>query len=179
MELATKSVSFSSNDTMYRQVDGISMGSILANMFVGFYEKLLFDRFPKSYIYLRYVDDTIACFSSRNEALSFFHCLNDLHPSLTFTMDEEKKANYHVLVKRHLFGFVTCIYRKLTFTGLYLSCDAFAPKSRKVNLIVSHSGLLRFVRITRLKANLNRLKIYFEYWVFWRSHCWHQWQNCS
>ena len=28
---------------------------------------------------------------------------------------------------------------------------------------ISHSGLLRFVRITRLKVNLNRLKIYF--WV--------------
>ena len=52
IELATKSVAFSFNDTMYRQVDGISMGSplgpILANIFVGFYEKLLFDRFPKA-----------------------------------------------------------------------------------------------------------------------------------
>ena len=47
---------------MYRQVDGISMdsplGPILANIFVGFYEKVLFDRFPKPYIYLRYMDDT-------------------------------------------------------------------------------------------------------------------------
>ena len=59
MELATKSVSFCFNDTMYRQVDRISMGSplgpILANIFVGFYEKLLFDRFPKLNIYLHYV----------------------------------------------------------------------------------------------------------------------------
>ena len=75
MKLTTKSVSFNFNDTMYRQVDGISMGSswgpIIANIFFGFYEKLLFDRFPKPYIYLRYVDDTFACFCSRNEALSF------------------------------------------------------------------------------------------------------------
>ena len=66
MELAIKSVSFSFNDTMYRQVDIISMGSqwgpILANIFVGFYEKLLFDMFPKPYIYLRNVDDTFAYF---------------------------------------------------------------------------------------------------------------------
>ena len=84
MELATKSVPFSFNDTMYRHGDGISMisplGPILANIFVGFYEKLLFDRFPKPCIYLRY-EDTFACFSSRNKTLSFFHCLNDLHPS--------------------------------------------------------------------------------------------------
>ena len=94
MELATKSVSLSFNDIMYRQVDSFSMGSplgpILANIFVGFYEKLW--QVPKPYIYLRlrYVDGTFLYFSSRNEALSFFNCLNDLHPSLTFTMDEEK-----------------------------------------------------------------------------------------
>ena len=140
IELATKSVSFSFNDTMYCQVDGILMdsplGSILANIFVGFYEKLLFNRFPN--IYLCYVDDTFACFCSRNEALSFFHCLDDLHPSLTFTMDEEKDNKLpflDVLVERSLFAFITSIYRKPMFTGLYLSWDAFAPKTRKVNLI--------------------------------------------
>ena len=57
---------------MYRQVDGISIGSplgpILANIFVGYYEKLPFDRFPKPYIHLRYLDDTFAYFSWRNEA---------------------------------------------------------------------------------------------------------------
>ena len=73
MELTTKSVSFSFNDTMYCQVDGISIGSpsgpIFADIFVGFYEKLLFDRFPKPHINSFYVDDTFACFSSRNETL--------------------------------------------------------------------------------------------------------------
>ena len=59
IELATKSVSFSFNDNMYRQVDGISVGSplgpILANIFVGFDETQHFDRFHAPYIYLRYV----------------------------------------------------------------------------------------------------------------------------
>ena len=140
MELATKSVSFTLNDTMYRQVDVILIGSpwgpILANIFVGFYEKLLFDRFPRPYIDLRYVDDTFPYFSSCNEALSFFHCLNDLYPSLTFTMDEEKDKKLlflGILFEHRLFAFVTCIYRKPSFTGLYLSQDAH--QSRKVNLI--------------------------------------------
>ena len=139
IELATKSVSFSFNDTMYHQVNSISMGSslgpILANIFVGFNEKLFFDKFPKHYIYLHYVDDPFACF---NEALSFFHCLNDLHPSLTFIMDEEKDNKLpllNVLVEHHSFAFVTSIYKKPTFNGLYLSWDAFTPKSKKVNLI--------------------------------------------
>ena len=94
IELATKSVSFSFNDTIYRQEDDISMGSplgsVLANIFVWFYEKLLFDRFSKPYIHLRYVDDTFAYLCSRNDTLSFFQHFNDLHPSLTFAMDEEK-----------------------------------------------------------------------------------------
>ena len=54
--------------------------------------------------------------------------MNDLHPSLTFTMDEEKDNKLPFLD-------VTSIYRKPMFTGLYLSWDAFAPKSRKVKLI--------------------------------------------
>ena len=169
MELVTKWVSFSFNDTMYCQVDGISLGSpfgpIFLNIFVGFLEKLLFERFSKPYIYLRYVDDTFTCFSSYNEALSPFHCLSDLHPSLAFAMDVEKDNKLlflDVLVECCSFAFVTCTYRKPTFTGLYLSWNAFACKSRKVNLIkVSH--IQAFLRFFWVKVNLNELKIYF--WV--------------
>ena len=61
IEIATNSVSFSFNDVMH-QMHGISMGSplgpILANIFVGFHERQLLEKFPKPYIYLRYVDDT-------------------------------------------------------------------------------------------------------------------------
>ena len=96
MEIATKSVSFSFNDVMYRQIDGISMGSPLGpNIFVWFHERLLFEKFPVPFIYLRYVDDTFVSFRLRNKALMFFHKLNDLHPSLSFTMEEENSNNYH------------------------------------------------------------------------------------
>ena len=142
MEIATKSVSFSFNETMYRQIDGISKGSplgpILANIFVGFHEGLLFERCSRPALYLRYVDDTFACFSCRDEALEFFQMLNNLHPSLVFTMEEEHTNTLpflDVLVERHQSNFVTSIYRKPTFSGLYLSWDSFAPKARKINLI--------------------------------------------
>ena len=127
---------------MYRQIDGIRMGSplgpILANIFVGFHERLLFEKFPKLFIYLRYVDDTFVGFSSRSEALNFFHKLNDLYPSLSFTMEEEnsnKFAFLDVFVERSELVFLISIYWKPTFTGLYLSWDAFPSKSRKLNLI--------------------------------------------
>ena len=82
-------------------------------------------------------------------------------------MDEEKDNKLpflDVLVERRSFAFVTSIHTKPTFPGLYLSWDAFAPKSRKVNLIKCLS--FRAVKIcsdNKIKANLNRLKIYF--WV--------------
>ena len=113
------------------------------------------------------MDATFTCFSSHNEVLSLFHFFNDLHPFLTFSMDEERVNKLQfldVLVECCSFAFITCIYRKPTFLGLYLSwillllSPIWFTRSS-----VSHSGLLRFAQITRLKANLNRLKIYF--WV--------------
>ena len=127
---------------MYHQIDGISMGSprgpILANIFVGFHQRLLFEKFPKPFNNVRYVDDIFVCFSSHNEALKFFHKLNDLHPSLSFSMEEEnnnKLPFLDMLVERGESVFLTSVYRKPTFTGLYLSWDVFAPRSGKLNLI--------------------------------------------
>ena len=127
---------------MYRQIEGVSMGSplglISADIFVGFQERLLFERFPKPFIYLRYVDDNFVSFNSRNNALLFFDKLNNLHSSLSFTMEEEtinKLPFLDVLVERCDFSFLTSVYRKPSFTGLYLSWKSSAPRSRKLNSI--------------------------------------------
>ena len=108
------------------------------------------------------MDDTFACFISRNEALSFFQRLNDLHTSLTFTMDEEKDNQLpflDLLVKRRSFAFVTSIYRKSKFTGFFLSWDAFAPKSRKVNLIKCLTfRALKICSVNRIKSEFEQIK---------------------
>ena len=81
---------------------------------------------------------TLVSFSSYSEALKFFHKLNDLHLSLLFSMEEEKSYKLpflDMLVERSESVFLTSLYRKPMFTGLYLRWDAFAPKSRKLNLI--------------------------------------------
>ena len=127
---------------MYCQIAGVSMGCpldpILANIFIGFQERHLFDGFLKPFIYLRYVDDTFASFRSRNDVLSFFDKRNKLHYSLRFTMEEENNGELpflDVLVKRCDSSFLTSVYRKPTFTGLYPCWHSFAPRSRKLNLI--------------------------------------------
>ena len=141
MDIATRSVSFSFNETMFRQIEGVCVGSplgpILANIFVGFHERRLFDKFPKPFTYLRYVDDTFVSFKSRSAGLKFFDTLNRLHSSLSFTTEEESNGQLpfiDVLVERGDSSFLTSVYRKPTFTGLYLNWHSFAPKSRKLNL---------------------------------------------
>ena len=111
---------------------------ILANIFVGFHERRLFDRFPKPFTYLRYVDDYFVSFQSRSDALNIFDILNRLHSSLSFTMEEESNGQlpfFDVLVERGDSSFLTSVYRKPTFTGLYLNWHSFAPTSWKFNLI--------------------------------------------
>ena len=75
MQTATSSVEFSFNNIMHRQIDGVAMGSplapSLANIFVGYYEALLFKRVNKPLIYYRYVDDTFAVLTTKTNAMSF------------------------------------------------------------------------------------------------------------
>ena len=90
MKSATSGVEFSYNDIMYKQTDGVAMGSplgpALANIFVEFYEKF-FSQISKPSTYFRYVDDTFAMFRNEKESEKFFNQLNCLHSSLKFTTD--------------------------------------------------------------------------------------------
>ena len=75
MKSATSGVEFSFNDIMYKQTDGVAMGSplgpALANIFVGFYEEKLFSQISKPFTYFRYVDDTFASFCKKEESENF------------------------------------------------------------------------------------------------------------
>ena len=94
METATRSVEFSLNNEMNQQKDGVAMGSplgpSLANIFVGFHEKRLFDYDQKPGVYFRYVDDTYTIFKTEAECDTFLKHLNNLHPALQFTFEKEE-----------------------------------------------------------------------------------------
>ena len=141
---ATRDVEFSFNDKMFKQIDGVAMGSplgpVLANIFLGFYES----RIPESQwprLYRRFVDDTFALVESRSSAEKFLKCLNGLHPGvLRFTMEGEENGRLpfmDVLVRREMAGFTTTIYRKPTFTGLYTRWDSYCATGQKIALIRS------------------------------------------
>ena len=142
MNIATTSAEFSFNNVMYKQIDGVTMGSplgpALANIFVGYHENKLFQTINEPFFYTRYVDDTFSIFRTEADADQFFLALNSLHPALKFTMEKEADQALSFLdvkVDKSEKQFLTSIYRKPTFTGRYMRWDSFAPSKRKTNLI--------------------------------------------
>ena len=119
MLIATRGVEFSFNNQIYKQIDGVAMGSplgpALANIFMGFHESRLFYNTVKPGVYFRYVDDTFVIFSSQLGCNYFHEKLNLLHPALKFTAEKEQNNSLSfldVLVEKEGTGFLTSVYRK-------------------------------------------------------------------
>ena len=153
LRVATTSVEFSFNDEMYKQTDGVAMGSplgpILANIFVGFQESKLFSKVKPPTMYCRYVDDCFAIFDNQTDCDSFYKSLNNSHPSLQYTCEKEQDGELPFLdvkVIRNNLTLETMVYRKPTFSGDYVKWDSFCGKKRKINLIktVVHRGKMIF-----------------------------------
>lgn len=170
MRLITCDVEFSFNNTIYTQIDGVAMGSplgpILANIFVGYYEKRLFEDIDRPLMYQRYVDDTFAIFENESQCDLFLSKLNGLHPSLKFTMEKEVNnslAFLDVVVEKTGANFVTSVYRKPTFSGQYISWDSFCPVKRKVNLIrtLVHRALMICSKV-KLDSELENIRSIFQ-----------------
>ena len=165
----TRDVELSFNGNMFRQIDGVAMGSpfgpVLANIFLGFCEsRIPDDMWP--YLYRRFVDDTFSVMGCRSEALRFLECLNSLHPALRFTMEgeEDRKLPFmDVLVMREGRSFTTTVYRKPTFTGLYTRWDSYSPTNQKIALIrsLTHRAK-RICSLKYLSDETVKLKLIFE-----------------
>ena len=82
----------------------------------------------------------LPCFTT-DSANAFLHYLNSCHRNIKFTIEFEQNNAIpflDILVTRiQNNAFVTSIYRKKTFTGLYTKWDSFTPRKYKINLIRS------------------------------------------
>ena len=165
MKSATSSVEFSINNTMYKPTDGVAMGSpfdpVLANIFVGYYEKKLFSQTQKPPTYFN-------SFNHKAEADEFLTKLNCLHPSLKFTFEKEKGKCLpflDVYFERTDIGFEISVYRKPTFTGQYLRWESFSSLKHKISQISTlvHRALMICTK-RKLNGEIERIKkIFLDY----------------
>ena len=136
LQLATSESSFIFYNILYKQIDGVAMGSALgptlANAFLYHYEKLWLNSCPpefKPVVYIRYVDDVFVLFKSKDHLQLFAKCMNTGHKNLNFTFFLDVK------ITRGSNGFSTSLFRKATFSGVFTIFDSFIFESYKTGLI--------------------------------------------
>ena len=135
--LATKESYFIFNNILYKQIDGVAMwsplGPSLANAFLTHHEQDWLDSSPLEYrllYYRRYVDDIFVLFKSSDHLKRFQSYLNSCHVSMTFTIETEQENKISFLdvsVIRGQGEFITSVYRKPTFSGVYTHFGSFLP----------------------------------------------------
>ena len=143
LELCTKEMHFSFNDKIYKQIDGVAMGSplgpVLANIFMVHLEEQMIPRLSNEVSsWFRYVDDTFT-FIKEDKIEVVQQALNSFHKDISFTyeIEENHKISFlDVMVSRKSDGsFDTEVYRKKTDTNIYIHWGAYATKSWKIGTL--------------------------------------------
>ena len=138
LDCFTKST-FSFNDKLYEQKDGVCMGSslgpTLANIIMTEMEKkvlpdLLSAGIIKSYI--RYVDDTLVMLKTE-EIENVLNIFNSFDENLKFTVDRFEDGLFHFLDISISRNKETDVYVKPTNTGQYCNFKSFAPWHYKIS----------------------------------------------
>ena len=143
LKLAVCDTHFIFNDQIYKQTEGMAMGSPLgptfANIFMNFLETNFLqncDTDCQPIFYKRYVDDTLVAFQNLNQAQRFLQYINQQHPNINFTMEVENNNCINFLditISRSDNSFTTNIFRKNCFTGLGQNFYSFSPVIYKYN----------------------------------------------
>ena len=146
LELCTQCNYFELEGKIFRQDEGMAMGSplspIFANIFMEEFEQkaLALAQF-KPKIWWRYVDDTFVVFPHGDTKLNeFLELLNSISPSIRLTMEREvqnKLAFLDVCVERVRNVLQTTVFRKKTHTGQYLNYESNHQKSVKEGVAYS------------------------------------------
>ena len=145
METATSESSFIFDFLLYKQIDGVAMGSplgpTLANAFLCHYEKEWLDNCPshfKPIVYRRYVDDIFVLFSSKEHLQPFVDYMNKQHRCIKFTSETEKNNTFSFLdinITRQNNQLKTSVYRKPTFSGVFTHYESYIDQYYKKSLI--------------------------------------------
>ena len=145
LSLTTKESIILFDMTFYTPVDGVAMGSplgpSLANAFLCHHETKWLNDCPdkfKPVFYKRNVDDIFVLFKRPEHVKSFVDYMNSKHKNINFSFETEKDGQMPFLdvnVFRENGKFVTNVYRKETFTGVYTNFSSFIPLEHKFGLV--------------------------------------------
>ena len=145
LEICTKEMHFSFNGVIYKQTNGVAMGSplgpVIANIFMAELESVLVPQLEDQIsLWQRYVDDTCT-FIRRGEVENVLGVLNSFHEKIKFTYEKEADGVISFLdvkvIKKEDGTFETDIHRKKTDTNIYMNWESFAPKAWKVGTLKS------------------------------------------
>ena len=140
--------------TFYKQLDGVGMGSplgpTLANAFLCYHEKRWLDKCPEEFkpvFYRRYEDDIFVLFRKEEHLKLFLNYINSCHENIKFTSEKEtnnKLSFLDIEISRDKNQFITSVYCKPTFSGVFSHFDSFIPRSYKFNLLLTLTFLSLF-----------------------------------
>ncbi len=121
---------------------GSALGPLFANIFMGHLENNLSREIDSlCLVYHRFVDDTFALLNSKDDGKTLLDHFNSFHPNIQFTFECENQAMLpflDVAVHRNLEGKLsTCVFRKSTFSGVYMNFHSFVPMTYKRGLVRS------------------------------------------
>ena len=119
------------------------MNITLAKIFMCNFERNLLDKCPAAFMplyYRRYVDDIFVLFSSSDHVEKFKEYFSSKHRNINFSYEKENENNMSfldILISRENEKFVTNVYRKPTFSGVYTNFESFIPQTYKIGLVFS------------------------------------------
>ena len=171
LNMCTKEMHFSFNGELYKQINGVAMGSplgpVIANICMVKLEKSLVPNLTEIMpLWFRYVDDTFT-FIKTGEIENVKNILNNFHQDIKFTheVEENKSISFlDVKITRNEEGsFITEVSRKESDTNIYLHWKSFAPIGWKIGTL---KGLCRRAYMicsekSGLEKELNHLKFVF------------------
>ena len=86
-------------------------------------------------VYKSYVDDIFVLFKSKEHLKLFVNYMNSKHRNIKFTFQTEDSDNFSFLdvkITRQNKQFVTSVFGKATFSGVFTNYDSFISDSYKI-----------------------------------------------
>jgi len=146
--LAVEDSYFLFDNNLYKQIDGMAMGSplgpLFANIFLSHYESIWLKDSPvKPVLYKRYVDDTLWLLPANSNVSDLMSYMNSRHNNMRFTFETETNNSINFIglnIMHHEYDsskhcYTTNVYRKPTATQLCMNFNSFVSISYRLSVL--------------------------------------------